>query len=250
METPMVGVLDRTGGQKLYIQLAELIREQIKAGQIKEGDLLPTEDNFCRSYEVSKAVVRQAMTELAREGWVLKRQGIGTFASRPQFREGPVMVTGLSDRILDFGLAFETHVIHKGPAALPSDLTALFGGEPPDIMFKIVRLRRVKGSPVLLETAYIHAALCPGLALDDLKNQSLFELIEKRYNLRIQKVACSVDMTSLGEREADLLKAPVGKPALLFDQILTLAGDRTLGFIRSLCPSGDHRIAFEWTRQG
>jgi len=244
----MQGILDRSGGQKLYIQLAELIRGQIKAGQFKEGQLLPTEDNFCRSYGISKAVVRQAMMELAREGYVVKRQGIGTFASAPKILDGPVLWSSLTDRILDYGLAFETQVVHKALSVAPTEIAELFGKATEEQVFKLVRLRKVRGRPVLLETAYILSSLCPGLALDDLKSQSLFDLIEKRYNLRIHRVACAFDVTPLGEREATLLNVPTGKHALLQDQILYLPNDRVLGLIRSLCPSGDHRMTFEMTR--
>ena len=31
---------------------------------------------------------------------------------------------------------------------------------------------------------------------------------------------------------------------------LGLSGDQVLGFIRSLCPGDEHRITFDWTRQG
>ena len=245
----MQGILDRGGRQKLYSQLADLIRTQIQAGQVKEGELLPTEDSLCKTYSVSKAVVRQAMTELAREGYVHKRQGVGTFASKPKLAEGPVMVGALSDRVLDFGLALDTQVVQKAPSAVPSEMAALFQGEPPEQVFKLVRLRRVKGKPVLLETAYVVTALCPGLALDDLKSQSLFDLIEQRYHLRLAKVAASFDLTALGEREAGLLKAPSGTSAILYDQILYLPEGQVLGLIRSLCPAGEHRISFQWIRE-
>ena len=112
-------------GRSSIFNWPDLLREQIKAGQLKQGELLPTEDSFCKTYEVSKAVVRQAMTELAREGYVLKRQGIGTFAAEPEVREGPVMIGGLNDRVLDFGIALDTQVIHKGPSVLPSEMAQL-----------------------------------------------------------------------------------------------------------------------------
>jgi GntR family transcriptional regulator len=246
----MQAVLDRSGEKKLYIQLAELIRAQIKNDQLKAGDLLPTEDAFCRTYSVSKAVVRQAMMELAREGWVIKRQGVGTFAAKPKIAEGPVMLVPLTDRILDFGAGLDTQVVYKGVSAVPSNLAVLFQGDVPDQMFKLIRVRRIKGRPALLETAYVISRLCPGLALDDLKSQSLFELIEKRYHLRIDKVATSFDLTPLGEREAQLLKESPGKMAILYDQVLFLEGGQVLGLIRSICPEGKSRISFEWTRRG
>ena len=48
----MITVLNRDSGKKLYIQLAEVIRGQIQAGQMQEGQILATEDSFCKKYEV------------------------------------------------------------------------------------------------------------------------------------------------------------------------------------------------------
>lgn len=240
--------LERSSGKKLYSQLADHIRAQILSGHLKEGDLLPTENEYCKVFSVSKAVVRQAMMELAREGYVIKHQGKGTYASKPRLVEGPVLGVALCDRILDYGTALDTQVVHKGASVVPSEMASLFKEGAPEQVFKLIRLRRIKGQPVLLETAYIVSTLCPGLALDDLKNQSLFDLIENRYHLRIQKVACSFDLTPLGEREAQLLKVPTGKAAILFDQILYLQAEQVLGLIRSICPSEEHHLSFEWVR--
>ena len=145
--------------------------------------------------------------------------------------------------------SIDTQVVQKGPSAVPSEMVGLFQGNVPEQLFKLVRLRRVKGRAVLLETAYMVSTFCPGLPLDDLKNQSLYELIEKRYNLKIHKVAGSYDITLLGEREAGLLKLPTGKEAILYDQLLYLQGDQILGLIRSICPSGEHRMSHEWIRR-
>jgi GntR family transcriptional regulator len=243
------GILDRGGRQKLYSQLSDMIREQIQSGEIKEGQLLPTEDSLCKNFSVSKAVVRQAMTELAREGYVQKRQGIGTFASKPRNVEGPLMTCALTDRVLDFGRALETIVIHKSPSVVPSEMQRLFNNNAPDQVFKLIRLKRVKSEPVLLETAYVVTTYCPGLALDDLKNQSLFELIETRYRLRVHRVATCLDITPLGQREAELLQSQPGRPALLMDQVIYISEEQVLALVRSICPQGSHRLTFEYQRR-
>jgi len=49
---------------------------------LRPGDRLPTEMELCDLYHVSRAPIRQALTELAREGYLYRRAGQGTFVAR------------------------------------------------------------------------------------------------------------------------------------------------------------------------
>jgi ABC-type glycerol-3-phosphate transport system substrate-binding protein len=56
-----------------------LIREQIESGLWGPGDRIPTEQELCQSYNISRSPVRQALNELAYEGLLVRRPGSGTF---------------------------------------------------------------------------------------------------------------------------------------------------------------------------
>lgn len=65
-------------GDMLYGQ----ILEQIVSGALKEGDKLPSENQICRSSQVSRPTVREALMRLHADGLVTTRQGSGTFVQR------------------------------------------------------------------------------------------------------------------------------------------------------------------------
>jgi ABC-type glycerol-3-phosphate transport system substrate-binding protein/DNA-binding transcriptional regulator YhcF (GntR family) len=65
----------------LYRQLKELIKDAIRRGKFRPGDRLPTEMELCETYGVSRITVRQALNELAREGFLYRQQGSGTFVT-------------------------------------------------------------------------------------------------------------------------------------------------------------------------
>jgi GntR family transcriptional regulator len=64
-----------------YVQVAENIREQIRTGQLRPGDQLPSMTQLRAQYGVSNTVVRDALNELRRDGAVIGRQGKGVFVS-------------------------------------------------------------------------------------------------------------------------------------------------------------------------
>ncbi len=61
-----------------YQEIAELIRGRILSGYFGERTLLPTEQEFCQEFQVSRQTVRQALSVLVNQGLIEKRQGSGS----------------------------------------------------------------------------------------------------------------------------------------------------------------------------
>ena len=55
--------------------------KQITDGKLKAGDKLMTEAEFSQHFEVSRITVRKAIELLADDGFVVRKQGIGTFVA-------------------------------------------------------------------------------------------------------------------------------------------------------------------------
>jgi len=75
-------MVDRSSPVPIYYQLKLHFKEQMESDILRPGDRLPTEIELCELYHVSRAPVRQALTELAREGYLYRRAGQGTFVAR------------------------------------------------------------------------------------------------------------------------------------------------------------------------
>lgn len=67
-------------GRGLAHELVEAIGSQLRNGDIRPGDKLPTELAIMQSFSVSRGVVREALSRLAAAGLVQTQHGIGTFA--------------------------------------------------------------------------------------------------------------------------------------------------------------------------
>jgi GntR family transcriptional regulator len=62
-----------------YLQVANAIRDEIRAGRLKAGDRLPTVVELSKQYGVAKMTVQKAIGELRDEGLIVSWQGRGTF---------------------------------------------------------------------------------------------------------------------------------------------------------------------------
>jgi len=71
--------LNRESFVPLYEQIKQWLRNKIEAGELREGESVPSEVEFSRSLSVSRATVRQAFYELRVEGYVTRDKGRGTY---------------------------------------------------------------------------------------------------------------------------------------------------------------------------
>jgi GntR family transcriptional regulator of arabinose operon len=62
-----------------YVQLMIRLKEQIEEGVLNPGDPLPTREKLMREHGLSLSTVTRAISELERQGWLISRQGSGTF---------------------------------------------------------------------------------------------------------------------------------------------------------------------------
>lgn len=73
--------IDRSSPIPIHHQLKTLIQEQIEGRVWLPGERIPTEQELCRLYDISRSPVRQALNELARDGLLVRRPGLGTFVT-------------------------------------------------------------------------------------------------------------------------------------------------------------------------
>lgn len=71
--------VDRRADRALYLQLADVLREDIAAGRLAPGARLPSETDLIDTHDVSRGTAREAIGILRREGLVLVEHGRGAF---------------------------------------------------------------------------------------------------------------------------------------------------------------------------
>lgn len=67
-----------------YVRVADAIREQIRAGELRPGDRLPSTTELQRIYDCSYGPVRTALLLLKAEGLLAGEQGVGVFVAGPR----------------------------------------------------------------------------------------------------------------------------------------------------------------------
>ncbi len=73
--------LDKQHPTPVYLQLKDLLRNQIEQGLYHSHQKLPSERDLCQHYKLSRMTARRALQELIDEGLAYTRVGKGTFVS-------------------------------------------------------------------------------------------------------------------------------------------------------------------------
>jgi DNA-binding FadR family transcriptional regulator len=100
--------------RNLALELVESLGNRIREGKLQTGDKLPTESAIMAEFDVSRTVVREAMSKLQASGLVETRHGIGTFVIGmglvPGFRIAPEQFSTLRDviAVLELRIGLET----------------------------------------------------------------------------------------------------------------------------------------------
>ncbi len=65
----------------IYLQIAEQIRRDVAAGELKEGDQVMSTTQYATTYRINPATANKAMALLVDEGVLQKKRGVGMFVS-------------------------------------------------------------------------------------------------------------------------------------------------------------------------
>jgi DNA-binding GntR family transcriptional regulator len=202
----------------LYRTLQNNLKAQIIAGIYSEGDLLPSESDLQQLNNVTRSTVRQALSELVKEGYIQKKQGKGSIVIKKRRRTlGVLSIKGFSEIVSEKRLAVSTIMIQK---PVMKDWDESFFYPIDDLERKagciyLKRLRCVEAEPVMLETTYIPNVYLPRFCSRPFVKGSLFETLNVNYSIEITKVEQDLRSVLADEETALNLVIKPGSPVLL-----------------------------------
>ncbi|WP_078393895.1 GntR family transcriptional regulator [Shouchella patagoniensis] len=71
----------RDNGKPLFIQIRELIEDQIVNDQLKEGEQAPSTNQLVQFYKINHVTVAKGVNQLVESGILYKKRGIGMFVA-------------------------------------------------------------------------------------------------------------------------------------------------------------------------
>ena len=229
--------VDRASKQKLYVQMYAIFLEKIKGGEWPVGSRIPSEDELCTVYGVSKVTVREALQELVREGYLKRRQGKGTFVIDSSLRLGIVVRTRLSEEDL-YGKEAKTHreILTRGIRVPPEDVKKFLMTEEG---VHYVCIRNVVKHETYCEETFVPAYILPGFQRENIAHKSFYDILEKKGAKKISRVLQTIEVTHAGNNTAAVLRIQKGSPVVRIRRIFTGSDETPIAYA-SIAGRGNH----------
>lgn len=213
----------------LYQQVRTVLRRQIESGQYSVNSTLPTEHDLARSFSVSRATIRSAISGLVSDGFVKAQPGVGTLVIRTRPQTRTATLRGLTEDLGVKGLTTRA-VVLKAEFAIPSPLVRarleLFADER---VLHLVRMRTIASTPFALVNSYVPESA--GISPDEDFTGPLYALIERSHGLPIGHGEDIIAARGARADEADILQIAPGTPVLYLRRTAYLEHDKPVEYV-------------------
>jgi GntR family transcriptional regulator len=226
--------LERGSYVPYYRQIRDQVEAMIKSGKLKPGQIIFSEGTCATKLGVSKMTVRQAFQSLRSEGLLIIEKGKRPVISSGRVRKDFQKLRGFTAEMTRRGLKASSKVLQferTAPDAATANLLRLWRN---DEVFRVRRLRYADKDLVGLETILLPARMFPGLAKQDLENQSLYALMETRYSIAVEWSEEEIEAIPAEKDDARVLQVPPGFPLFSMRRIVFAKDDIPIEYGHSL----------------
>jgi len=224
-----------------YQRIQSAIRRRIESGEIRPGAAVASERELARIHKVSLMTARHALASLEREGFVGRRQGVGTFVSPPKIHFNKLM--SYTELMASRGMLARSKIVYAGVVEPDYGISTRLSAPPTSPLTKIERVRLAGDEPFALETFFLLANNFPSIANAPLERSSLFATLKHDYGVELAYADEEIDVTVTDVRTAKLLAVPVGDPLLRISQLIYSTKCKAVMYGTGLYLPGRHVLA-------
>lgn len=218
MDDPALAVRPGLSGAKdspAHLLIAHWLEQLITSGTLQRGDKLPAEVEIANALGVSRMTLRQALASIEAKGLIDRRRGRfgGNFVAAPRIEFDHAGLPGFTEQMRRIHVEAGAQVLGAATRAPSTDVRKALGLSRGDRVHEILRARSANGEPIVLEEAYLPAAVFPGLLSADLSG-SLYAAM-REYDAAPFSADERIEATQANEQQAELLRVEPGSPLLL-----------------------------------
>ena len=204
--------------QPAYISVHNSLKEAINSGEFPANSFLPPESDLEKHYGVSRTTIRRAIEMLAQANYVEVTQGRGTMVLDLSNKQSVSMLSSIYKTLQKNGFSIRPRSIHA--EIIPTELKISASLKLPegDDVLRIQRIQLADDTPISIITNYINPTLVPDFERTFENMNSLYELLEERYELKIDSTHDIISAKAADFTEAELLQVKCGAPLITFER--------------------------------
>jgi GntR family transcriptional regulator len=210
-------VLDQ-GPTPLYHQLKNILKARILSSELKGKDRLPTETELCTEYGVSRITVRQALSELIKEGLIYRDRGRGSFVT-----EGAEMkrlsLRGTIENLIASGKGSRIRVVRAAESVPPTHVMKVLQLRAKQKVLGIEILRFIPKGPFGYSYLYFPPDLAKIISPEELgEDTEVITLVESKMRTKVNRANQMIDVGLADPVTAKHLSIKPRTPLLIIER--------------------------------
>ena len=244
-------MINKYSNVPLYSQLKQMIVEKINDGEYAPDTKIPSEQELCEEYDISRPTVRQAINELTISGTLYRLKGKGTFVAKDKSLIDIKNYSGFSDSILDSDVPgtrdfVSTSVITTRKAKFLNEIFNLLPAPSQENEFaEFFYITRNNGDTFSLNKSYIPLYLFPEIIEDIKSKKPSYDILKGKYPLLPSRTRSTLDIIFADAVDAQYLQMQMGQPIIRIESVLYSKSGQIIEYIITKYRADKCRLTFE-----
>lgn len=197
------------------------IKRDILKGELKSGDVIPSERELMQIFNMSRTPIRKALDELERENLIIRRIGDGTYVNIP-----------ILDQVVNKFYSFTEEMKKRGKT--PTGKVVNFEEKEDDIygiysektqVYEIERIKYADEEPLMYSQTIIPKKIVTDITKEILEKKPLYEILREKCDFRFLKAEQKIKPCLVNRIEAEYLNVAEGSLGILIERKLFMGKD-------------------------
>ena len=208
-----------------YYQIYEKLLGQIKNGKFEEFDRFYSDTELVEKFNVSRGTIRESVKLLIQQGYLVRKQGKGTFVTKPKIEQDSEKLMGFTELMKKNDIKPAAKIVKNEIVDPPLKLINLIDIDEKEKLVNIVRVRYGDDQPFIIERSYYNYDLFKPILDQDLEANSIYELLYNYTDTRLGEAKQQISAVSASKEEVDLLGVKLDDPLLLMKRLIKTKSD-------------------------
>lgn len=218
----------------IYHQLYTILLDKIEDGLYGAHDQLPSENELCAKYKISRSTAQKALQILVDQGFAYRIQGKGTYIADKMVTYSITASLSFSAEIIGLKKNPQSRFIKAEEKKAPARIAGKLNISQKDSVYSIQRVRLVDDDPMAVQTSFLPKELVPGLIDLEFDEGSLFKTIKNTFGYEIVEASETLKAVPCDAYEAKMLDVHEGDAVFLLERTTKMENGKILEFVKTI----------------
>ncbi|MFW5889317.1 MAG: GntR family transcriptional regulator [Bacillota bacterium] len=205
----------------IYYQIKEQLYKFINKDVLEDGDLLPSENELSKHFDISRMTARNALEELVKQGVVKRERGKGTIVVNPKIDQSLMQIKSFTKAMHEKGFTTRSDILNFEVGKASEEIQKKLKLHNNKIIM-LSRLRWINDYPVGIQESYLPYDKAKNLIehKEELKTESLYTLLKKYCSLQPKITHETLEIKKAGTKENKLLQIGLNEALFYVEAIV------------------------------